>query len=87
VPAPKGGFADWTVYAPDGKTPTLTAHCHDPAGPEPAYVEWVERFDSVGIKTSEYEANPDGVVYRETLFHPDGGVAGTNGSSKLNKPL
>jgi hypothetical protein len=87
VPSPTGGFATWTVYAPDGKTPALIAHCHDPAGPEPAFVETIERFDPAGVKTSAYEANEYGVVYRETLFRPDGAVAGTNGSSKLNKPL
>lgn len=87
VPTPKGGFTTWTVYAPDGKTPVLTAHCHDPFHGEPAYVESVEFFDPTGVKKSEYEANQYGVVYREMLYRPDGVIAKTNGSSKLNKPL
>ena len=41
----------------------------------------------LGVETSEYEVDQYGVVCRGTLYQHDGALAGTNGSSSLNKPL
>jgi hypothetical protein len=81
----------------EGKAPAEPSYWREPRlggslalpfdRPEPAYVERVERFDPAGVKKSAYEANQYGVIYRETLYRPDGSVAATNGSSKLNQPL
>ena len=81
------GPCEWTVYAADGKTPTIRVTNRLNGIEGTPYIENVYFIGADGKRERGYQANRYGVAYIEWFYNHDGSPSHWNGSSKLDGPL
>jgi hypothetical protein len=78
--------ADWTLFAPDGKTKVLRVTNRLNGLPGTPFIQYVEFYTPDGTAVArKYQANSLGVVYLEWFYKPNGDIDHWNGTSALDK--